>query len=357
MWRDYSEVYTKLQAFHLRNLVTILIMMTTISPPKIDSEIVMRVILGPMQGVLDHVMREILTDINDYDLCVTEFVRVTNQLLPKKVFNRLCPELQTRSQTRSGTRVHVQLLGQEPQWMAENAHQAVEYGAAGIDINFGCPAKTVNKHKGGAALLEFPETIYQIVKSCRDAVDSSIPVTAKIRLGIDNPEDCFEIANAIELAGANELTIHARTKVGGYKASEIKWDYINQIRQRTSLPIIANGEIWNHQDGLACRDATNVDSLMVCRGALTIPNLGNMVKHNQSAMKWDEVLQLLISYSEFEVHGDKSKYYPQRVKQWFTYLRHAYPEADDLFYIIRTFNQVEPILNEVHRAQDAYESR
>jgi tRNA-dihydrouridine synthase C len=313
----------------------------------------MRVILGPMQGVLDHVMREMLTEINDYDLCVTEFVRVTNQLLPHKVFHRLCPELQTQSHTRSGTRVHVQLLGQEPSWMAENAQQAVAYGAAGIDLNFGCPAKTVNKHKGGAALLEFPETIYQIVKACREAVDSAIPVTAKIRLGLENPNDCFEIADAIEQAGANELTVHARTKMGGYKASEIKWDYINQIRQRTSLPIIANGEIWNHQDGIACRDTTQVDSLMICRGALTVPNLGNVVKHNRPPMSWEDVLQLLIRYSEFEVQGDKSKYYPQRVKQWFTYLRHAYPEADKLFYLIRTLSQVDPILSAIHQAQDS----
>ncbi|MGX9418287.1 tRNA dihydrouridine(16) synthase DusC [Vibrio sp. WJH972] len=314
----------------------------------------MRVVLGPMQGVLDHVMREILTEINDYDLCVTEFVRVTSQLLPSKVFHRLCPELRTQSHTRSGTRVHVQLLGQDPQWMAENAHQAVEYGAAGIDINFGCPAKTVNKHKGGAALLEFPETIYQIVKQCRTAVDSNVPVTAKIRLGIENPEDCFAISDAIQQAGADELTIHARTKVGGYKAEEIKWGYIEQIRQRTSIPIIANGEIWNYQDGIDCRNTTNVDSLMVCRGALTIPNLGNVVKRNDAAMAWDEVLQLLINYSECEVIGDKSKYYPQRVKQWFTYLRHAYPEAAELFYNIRTFNQVDPILSHIHRAQEEY---
>jgi tRNA-dihydrouridine synthase C len=238
--------------------------------------------------------------------------------------------------------------------MAENAQHGVEYGAAGIDLNFGCPAKTVNKHKGGAALLEFPETIYNIVKACREAVDNRIPVTAKIRLGIEDPNDCFEIVDAIEKAGANELTVHARTKIGGYKASEIKWHYIDQIRQRTTLPIIANGEVWNYQDGIACRDATQVNSLMVCRGALTIPNLGNMVKHNHPAMTWHEVLQLLVTYSEFEVQGDKSKYYPQRVKQWFTYLRHAYPEADELFYTIRTFSQVEPILDEIHRAQDTY---
>ena len=195
----------------------------------------MRVVLGPMEGVLDHLMRQILTEINDYDLCVTEFVRVIDQLLPDHVFHRLCPELLQGSQTASGVPVHVQLLGQEPNWMAENAIKAASLGARGIDINFGCPAKMVNKSKGGAALLQHPELIHRVVKACREAVPETIPVTAKIRLGWENPEDCFEIVDAIQSAGANELTVHARTKQGGYKASEIKWDYINQIRERFDI--------------------------------------------------------------------------------------------------------------------------
>lgn len=230
----------------------------------------MRVVLGPMEGVLDHLMREILTEINDYDLCVTEFVRVVDQALPDHVFYRLCPELAQGSMTKSGTPVHIQLLGQDPRWMAENAVKAASLGAKGIDLNFGCPAKLVNKSKGGAALLQHPELIHNVVKACRDAVDPSIPVTAKIRLGWENPDDCFEIVDAIEQAGANELTVHARTKTGGYKASEIKWEYISAIRSKTNLPLIANGEIWNYADGQRCIETTGVDSLMVCRGAFNV---------------------------------------------------------------------------------------
>ena len=311
----------------------------------------MRVVLGPMEGVLDHLMREILTDINDYDLCVTEFVRVVDQLLPDHVFHRLCPELQQGSQTKSGVPVHIQLLGQDPNWMAENAIRAADLGARGIDLNFGCPAKLVNKSKGGAALLQHPELIHNVVKACRQAVPDSIPVTAKIRLGWDNPEDCFEIVDAVEQAGANELTVHARTKTGGYKASEIKWDYINQIRQRFSIPLIANGEIWNYQDGQACIETTGVDSLMVCRGAFNVPNLGNVVKHNHSKMPWEEVVKLLLVYSQYEMKGDKGLYYPNRVKQWFSYLRQEYSEAADLFREIRTYNKAEPIVAHITEYQ------
>lgn len=312
----------------------------------------MRVILGPMEGVLDHLMREMLTQINDYDFCVTEFVRVINLPLPDHVFYRLCPELKQGSRTKAGVPVKVQLLGQEPHWMAENAVRAAELGACGVDLNFGCPAKMVNQSKGGAALLQHPELIYQVIKACRDAVPSDIPVTAKIRLGWENPDDCFEIVDAVQQAGADELTVHARTKAGGYKASEIKWNYIDQIRQKTTVPLIANGEIWNYADGQACIETTGVDSLMVCRGALNVPNLGNIVKHNHSAMPWHEVVDLLLEYSAYEVRGDKGKYYPNRVKQWFSYLRQSYPQAADLFREIRTMTEVDPIVSHFQRYRD-----
>lgn len=312
----------------------------------------MRVVLGPMEGVLDHLMREILTEINDYDLCVTEFVRVVDQLLPDHVFHRLCPELEQGSQTKSGVPVHIQLLGQDPKWMAENAVRAANLGAKGIDLNFGCPAKMVNKSNGGAALLKQPELIYQVVKACRDAVSDDVAVTAKIRLGWEHPDECFEIVDAIEQAGANELTVHARTKDGGYKASEIKWHYIEQIRQKSALPLIANGEIWNYQDGQKCIETTGIDSLMVCRGAFNIPNLGNVVKYNHAAMPWQDVVDLLLRYSQYEIKGDKGLYYPNRVKQWFAYLRQHYPQAADLFREIRTFNRAAPIVEHIQRYRD-----
>ncbi|WP_299013541.1 tRNA dihydrouridine(16) synthase DusC [uncultured Photobacterium sp.] len=313
----------------------------------------MRVILGPMEGVLDHLMREMLTEINDYDLCVTEFVRVIDQLLPNSVFYRLCPELKNGGKTTSGTPVRIQLLGQDPHWLAENARRAIQLGSSGIDINFGCPAKAVNKSRGGAVLLQEPELIYRIVKAVREASDPRKPVTAKIRLGWDDPSHGLEITDAVAQAGGDEITIHARTKVDGYKAETIKWDYIREIKEKTAIPIIANGEVWNYQNGQDCLKATQVDSLMVCRGALNLPNLGNVVKHNDPHMSWSSVLQLLLRYSQFEIKGDKGLYYPNRVKQWFAYLRHEYPEAKELFTDIRRLNKAAPIIEVLQNAQQS----
>ncbi|MFN7455245.1 MAG: tRNA-dihydrouridine synthase, partial [Pseudobdellovibrionaceae bacterium] len=116
----------------------------------------MRLLLAPMEGVVDWVLRDTMTELGGIDQCVTEFVRVTTTLHPKIIFSRSCPELQTGSKTRSGTPVFVQLLGGQPEPMAANAARAAELGAAGIDINFGCPAKLVNRHDGGAVLLKSP---------------------------------------------------------------------------------------------------------------------------------------------------------------------------------------------------------
>ncbi|HIF9103663.1 TPA: tRNA dihydrouridine(16) synthase DusC [Photobacterium damselae] len=313
----------------------------------------MRVILGPMEGVLDHLMREILTDINDYDLCVTEFVRVVDRLFPNSVFYRLCPELHNGGKTRAGTPVRVQILGQDPNWMAENGRRAVELGSPGVDINFGCPAKLVNKSKGGAVLLKEPELIHQIVKSVRQAVDPTKPVTAKIRLGWDDPNHCFEIADAIAQAGADEITVHGRTKEDGYRAEEIKWDYIHQLQQHSPISIVANGEVWNYQDGQQCIATTGTQSLMVCRGAINLPNLGNVIKYNADHMPWTEVLDLLLHYSTFEIKGDKGLYYPNRIKQWFAYLRHEYPQAKALFADIRRHNKAQPIVDILTQARTA----
>ncbi|MGR5114039.1 tRNA dihydrouridine(16) synthase DusC [Photobacterium damselae] len=313
----------------------------------------MRVILGPMEGVLDHLMREILTDINDYDLCVTEFVRVVDRLFPNSVFYRLCPELHNGGKTRAGTPVRVQILGQDPNWMAENGRRAVELGSPGVDINFGCPAKLVNKSKGGAVLLKEPELIHQIVKSVRQAVDPTKPVTAKIRLGWDDPNHCFEIADAIAQAGADEITVHGRTKEDGYRAEEIKWDYIHQLQQHSPISIVANGEVWNYQDGQQCIATTGTQSLMVCRGAINLPNLGNVIKYNADHMPWTEVLDLLLHYSTFEIKGDKGLYYPNRIKQWFAYLRHEYPQAKALFADIRRHNKAQPIVDILTQARVA----
>ncbi|WP_437889248.1 tRNA dihydrouridine(16) synthase DusC [Phytobacter sp. V91] len=296
----------------------------------------MRVLLAPMEGVLDSLVRELLTEVNDYDHCITEFVRVVDQLLPAKVFHRICPELQHQSRTPSGTLVRVQILGQYPQWLAENAARAVELGSWGVDLNCGCPSKMVNGSGGGATLLKDPEMIYLGAKAMREAVPSHLPVTVKIRLGWDSGERQFEIADAVQQAGATELVVHGRTKEDGYKAERINWQAIGEIRQRLTIPVVANGEIWDWQSAQDCMAATGCDAVMIGRGALNVPNLSRVVKENAPRMPWPEVVALLQKYTRLEKQGDTGLYHVARIKQWLGYLRKEYVESQGVFEQIRT---------------------
>ncbi len=306
----------------------------------------MRVVLAPMDGVLDHFMRDLLTKIGGYDLCVTEFVRVVDQIISDRAFLRYCPELTNVSAygctTEAGTPVRVQLLGQTPNCMADNAAKVIELGSYGVDVNFGCPSKMVNKNRGGAILLKDPENLYQIISAIKKSVPEDAIVSAKIRLGYEDKSLAIENAQAIEAAGANELTVHARTKVEGYKPPA-HWQWIAKIKQNINIPVIANGDIFTLDDAQKCREVSGCTDIMVGRGALMLPNLALVIKQIAPVKPWHEVRALLLDYSEYETYGAKSKYYPNRIKQWLKYLKLQYTEADELFQEIRTLKTAETI--------------
>ena len=129
----------------------------------------MTLLLAPMEGLLDFVLRDILTRVGGVDRCVSEFIRVTNTLLPDRAFIRVVPELLNGGRTFAGVPVRAQLLGSDPVCLAENAARLAALGPDGIDLNFGCPAKVVNRHGGGAALLDDPELVAKIVAAVRRA--------------------------------------------------------------------------------------------------------------------------------------------------------------------------------------------
>ena len=311
----------------------------------------MRLMLAPMEGVVDHLMRDMLTHIGGFDLCVTEFVRVVDQLLPPRVFRRLCPELDSGGLTPAGTPVRVQLLGQEPGWLAENAVRAVALGSHGVDLNFGCPAKTVNKSKGGAVLLKEPDSLFRIVKAVREAVPDEQPVTAKMRLGFSDKSLAIENAQSLAEAGAAHIVIHARTKEEGYKPPAY-WEWIAKVKRQVAVPIIANGEIWDRDDALRCRNESACDDLMLGRGALAMPNLAQVIRGEQQKMPWHEVIDLLVKYSGYERFGLKAKYYPNRIKQWLRYIAMQYPQAETMYREIRVLQQSDDIVQTLYRYRD-----
>ena len=299
----------------------------------------MQVMLAPMEGVIDHTMRELLTSLGGIDRCVTEFVRVTSRLLPPKVFHRLCPELSRGGVTASGVPVYVQLLGGQPGPLADNAARAAELGAAGIDLNFGCPAKTVNRSDGGSIILREPQRVHAIAAAVRAAVPKLVPVTVKTRLGYEDESLFLDIVRAVDTAGVNELTVHARTKNHGYRPPAY-WEEIARAREVSSINVIANGEIWNPADALRCLQVTGCKDLMLGRGVLCRPDLPRQVAalnktQAPESLHWEQIPPLLLHFFELNLANYDARYAPNPVKQWLAYLRAYFPQAALLFESIK----------------------
>ena len=313
----------------------------TINQPSTDH----RLVLAPMEGVIDSVMRDLLTKIGGYDRCVTEFVRVSQTVLPPRVFHRLCPELLSGGRTPAGTPVFLQLLGNNPRLMARNAQVAEALGAPGIDLNFGCPAKTVNKSQGGAVLLKTPDLLRAVCAEVRDAVAPELPVTAKIRLGFEDDEHFEDIVRAAVDGGFSELTVHARTRRQGYRPPA-HWSRLAQIAKESKIPIIANGELWSPADVIRCGNVSHCEDFMLARGALCRPDLARAVRHawqglNAPAMTWPEVFPLLQIFLRSNADAYEPRHACNPLKQWLVYLKHYFPQAGALFSSVKRIRDFE----------------
>ncbi len=298
--------------------------------------------LAPMEGVVDAQMRTVLTHIGGYDRCVTEFVRVTEQLIPDHVFFRYSAELHEGGLTPSGTPVFVQLLGGSSKYMGLNAARLAKLEPPGIDINFGCPSKTVNKSDGGSVLLREPRRVGDIVKAVRDAVDPAIPVTAKIRLGFSNSDLLHEVVEQVVTAGANELAIHARTKEDRYKPPAY-WSLVKGISDTVDIPLTINGEIWSVNDARRALSESGCSDLMLGRGALSFPDLARQIQRQGSAeLGWLEVLSIVASYLR-NSNPKHPLFVSGRAKQWLGFLQMHYPQAGCLFHKIKRLKEAGAI--------------
>jgi tRNA-dihydrouridine synthase C len=314
------------------------------------------VILAPMEGITDAPTRAFLTRTGHYDFCVSEFVRVSGQALGPKNFRQSVPEIGVDARTPSGIPVLVQILGGDPDRVAESALNAVSAGARGIDLNFGCPAPTVNRNDGGATLLKYPERLEGIVRAVRDRVPSDVTVSAKLRLGFDDPSAIHENSRRAEQGGAAWITIHGRTRTQGY-IPPAYWKPIGEVRRALSIPVVANGEIFSLADFERCREETGCIHFMLGRSALGVPNLALDIRRalGLAAIPVPDPLSLpsLDSPSEWAaVFQEFSRHHPsdKRLKQWTRYLKKHHPSQGFAWWDdIKLLSSVDEILSHLKR--------
>ena len=308
-----------------------------------------------MEGVIDALTRDLLTREAGFDWTVTEFVRVIDARLPPRVFYKHCPELlhslkQLPVATPSGVPVHLQLLGSDPATLAVNARQALELGASSIDLNFGCPAKLVNRHDGGAALLRNPERVFNAVRAVATALDGEIPVTAKIRLGFSNRLQAVACAQAVQAGGASQLVVHGRTRDEGYRPPA-HWEWIGRIRHHIDIPVVANGDIWTLEDYWKARTLSGCRDVMLGRAALADPWLAPRIRHWQTTGQrlpettWNMRADILKTYAYLQCRKLPERIVTSLVKQWLAQMRQGNAEANTHFQRLKRITRLDDLLH------------
>jgi tRNA-dihydrouridine synthase C len=303
-----------------------------------------------MEGLLDHVLRDVLTRVGGVDRCVSEFIRITDTLLPERVFLRDVPELRQGGKTLSGVPVRPQLLGSDPVCLADNAARVAGMGCDGVDLNFGCPSPVVTRHRGGSALLDEPDLLYRIVQAVRRAVPTQQAVSAKMRLGLHDDTRAEACALAIEAAGASEIVVHARTKLDGYRPPAY-WERIADIRAVVQLPLVANGEIWTVADAQRCREVSGCEALMLGRGMVANPGLALAIRGvdggvpEPALLPWLKVLDLVEEFWRLVVVHLEPDQQTGRLKQWLNLMRRVFPQAQDAFLAVKTFHDPADVAN------------
>ncbi|MFQ4144570.1 tRNA dihydrouridine synthase DusB [Chlorogloeopsis sp. ULAP02] len=235
------------------------------SPLKIGNfEVNSRVLQSPLSGVTDLVFRRLVRRYASESMMYTEMVSAT-ELHHLKQMPKI---MEVDSNERP---ISIQLFDCRPDFLAEAAQKAVAEGADTIDINMGCPVNKITKKGGGSSLLRQPEVAEAIVREVVKATD--VPITVKTRIGWDDEEiTILDFAKRMQDAGAQMITVHARTRAQGYNGNA-RWEWIGRVKEVLLIPVIANGDIFSVESAVQCLEQTGADGVMCSRGTLGYPYL------------------------------------------------------------------------------------
>lgn len=224
------------------------------------------VLLAPMEGITDRAFRGLIAPLGGLGAAVSEFIRITVAPTPLRICRRdLGPPI--------GVPVALQFMTPDETHLARSVVNAERAGAAWIDLNFGCPVPVVFRKCAGSALLAHPERLARIVSVAAQA--TGLPVTAKLRAGIDSPAHLRELVSAAAEAGAAAVTMHARLRIHSY-AEPATWTWLAEAAQALArcarpVPLIGNGGIDCAEDVPRLREQTGVAAVMIGRAAIADP--------------------------------------------------------------------------------------
>lgn len=234
-----------------------------------DIELSSNVILAPMAGVTDFPYRKLVKSFG-CGLTVSEMV-ASNAVISQK-----CQVKKMREELKDEKPISVQVAGYDENIMLQAAKMMQDLGADIIDINMGCPVKKIVKNEAGSALMKDIDKARKIVEILVNNLD--VPVTLKIRTGWEKTNrNGIEFAKMAEECGVKMLTVHGRTRNDFY-SGEADWDYIKQIKEAVSIPVIGNGDITDIYTAKKRLEESGVDGIMIGRGIYGKPWLINQIE-------------------------------------------------------------------------------
>lgn len=264
----------------------------------------------------------------------------------------------------------VQLYGVDP----DTVYRAVkilcmEDRADHIDLNFGCPVPKVTRKGGGAALPWKKDLFENIIakavqasEECASKTNKDIPVTVKMRIGIDDDHiTCFQAGKTAQKHGVSAVTLHART-AKKYYSGTADWQYIAQLKEQLDIPVLGNGDIFSGKDGLRMLKETGCDGLVIGRGCQGRPwlftDLTNALHGGTTQVlpTLREVAQMILKHAQLMIveFGDELKAMREMRKHIGWYLRGfsiGGPVRHSL-QLVKTYEQLEQGLNELDLDQD-----
>jgi tRNA-dihydrouridine synthase B len=219
-------------------------------------------VLAPMAGITDHAFRTFMRK-KKAGVVVTELVSAHG------IEHKSRRTLDLMSFDELQRPIGIQIFGEGPEVMAKAAKVCEEMGADFVDINFGCPVPKVVKKGAGSAMLRDLPAMTKVLEATVKAV--KIPVTIKIRTGWDSgTRNADEVAKIAFNEGITWVAIHGRTRAAGYSGLS-DWDYIAEVKSKSPLPVLGNGDILTAQQAVQRLQESGCDGVLIGRGALKNP--------------------------------------------------------------------------------------
>lgn len=301
-----------------------------------------KIYTAPMAGVSDYTFRESLEEFKP-NLIFTEMINT--EILNYSLDN--IPKILKRRENNV-----VQLFGANETKMQKAVKYVEKLGYTHINLNCGCPMKKITSKGRGSALIKDPTKIEKILKAILEVKNEETKISLKIRIGYDKPENYLEIAKIADKLNLDHITVHGRTKKQAYNGNA-NWEYIKEIKENISIPVIGNGDIFDAKDTVDKIRYSNVDGIMLARGILGNPwlinDINNMLKNKEVIEVNDkEKIDFLIKYIKKYEYNNEGIFYKD-IRKYINWYLEKISITKEILDKINTFENYDEIVKELKK--------